>query len=250
MESIVQALELKFHTQHPIQSHPSLDFQVFFNNQTENDFNTLFRNLPISRKYLAAGVPGDFHDCLLPKSSLHFGHASYVLNWLSKIPEEVMDPKSPARDKDAIHCTGFAKEDAKMGSFSLKLLVWPMIFWALALWIWPSRKSGGLQLTTLLPLNQGYGSIARRSESFSIERIETIPYLTKQKPTVQFAISTIRAFTVEQIKGHFGDKIVDSEFEYFARKPTENFPFAEDQKNPQHIDLFILLKRNSSCNTV
>ncbi|KAF2312786.1 hypothetical protein GH714_040040 [Hevea brasiliensis] len=105
-----------------------------------------------------------------------------------------------------------------------------------------------------LPLNypsiKDMEALLGRSESFSIERLETISNHAKQKPTVQFAVSTIRAFIVEQIKEHFGGKIVYSVFECFTRKLTENFPFAKDQKNPQHIDLFILLKRNNSCNTV
>ncbi|KAJ9140654.1 hypothetical protein P3X46_031273 [Hevea brasiliensis] len=239
MESIVQALELKFHTQHPIQSHPSLDFQVFFNDQTENDFNTLFRNLPISR---------DFHDCLLSKSSLHIWHASYALNWLSKIPEEVMDPKSPAWNKDAIDCTKFAKENdmdtflnagarelAAGGLLTIILVGLPadgILFFQTATGLAYDLLSSCLvdlakkKLSHLLyvliskekveafnlPLNypsiKDMEELLGRSESFSIERLETISNHAKQKPTVQFAVSTIRAFMVEQIKEHFGGKIV------------------------------------------
>ncbi|KAL3824504.1 hypothetical protein ACJIZ3_020533 [Penstemon smallii] len=60
------------------------DFQVFFNDQVVNDFNTLFKSLPPERPYHAAGLPGTFHGRLLPKKSLHFAYSSCALHWLSE----------------------------------------------------------------------------------------------------------------------------------------------------------------------
>ncbi|CAN1122664.1 Loganic acid O-methyltransferase [Linum perenne] len=60
-----------------------IEFQVFFCDQTNNDFNTLFRSLPTHQNYYAAGVPGSFHGRLFPEASLHFGCISSSLHWLS-----------------------------------------------------------------------------------------------------------------------------------------------------------------------
>ncbi|KAJ4847531.1 hypothetical protein Tsubulata_003957, partial [Turnera subulata] len=110
MQNVMEAAGLKYQSQNQADDHPPLEFQVFFNDHVSNDFNTLFRNLPSSSKYFAAGVPGSFHNRLFPKASLHIGHCSYALHWLSKVPEEVMDVNSPAWNKDTIHPTGLSKE--------------------------------------------------------------------------------------------------------------------------------------------
>lgn len=83
VQNIIDSVELKF--QHECPS--AIEFQVFFNDHSDNDFNTLFKSLPQSRSYYAAGVPGSFYSSLFPKSSLHFVHSSYTLHWLSKVPK-------------------------------------------------------------------------------------------------------------------------------------------------------------------
>ncbi|KAJ4847530.1 hypothetical protein Tsubulata_003954 [Turnera subulata] len=110
MQNIMEAVQAKYNSRN--HNHPPLDFQVFFNDHINNDFNTLFRNLPSPLEFYAAGVPGDFHNRLFPKASLNIGHSFFALHWLSRAPEEVMDVNSPAWNKDSIHCTGFSKEVA------------------------------------------------------------------------------------------------------------------------------------------
>ncbi|KAL0802704.1 hypothetical protein Bca101_057880 [Brassica carinata] len=70
-------------------------------------------------------VPGSFFGRVLPRDSLHVGHCSYSLHWLSEVPKGIADRNSPAWNKD-IHCTGFSEEVAEayhdqfkidMGSF-------------------------------------------------------------------------------------------------------------------------------------
>ncbi|KAL3578321.1 hypothetical protein D5086_019825 [Populus alba] len=59
LEAIKHKYELQFHTsQIP-------EFQVFFNDQPINDFNTLFDNLPQERQYFAAGVLGSFYGMVV-----------------------------------------------------------------------------------------------------------------------------------------------------------------------------------------
>lgn len=82
--NIIEAVELG----HP-SLHHNITFQVFFNDHVSNDFNTLFKTIPPSSRYYAAGVPGSFHRRLFPQSSLHIAHSSYSLHWLSKAPEGI-----------------------------------------------------------------------------------------------------------------------------------------------------------------
>ncbi|CAA2960942.1 probable S-adenosylmethionine-dependent methyltransferase At5g37990 [Olea europaea subsp. europaea] len=108
MQTIVETAWKKFKTELSDSQVP--DFQVFFNDRTSNDFNTLFASLPPERKYYAAGVPGSFHKRQFPKDSLHFAHSSCTLNWLSVMPQEILDNSSPAWNQGKIMYSGEKKE--------------------------------------------------------------------------------------------------------------------------------------------
>ncbi|WMV06715.1 hypothetical protein MTR67_000100 [Solanum verrucosum] len=92
MQHVVDVVKEKYHN-------IILEFQVFFSDHVENDFNTLFQSLPIDRSYYASGVPGSFHGRLFPSRSIHFAHSSCAIHWLSKIPKELLDEKSPTWNK-------------------------------------------------------------------------------------------------------------------------------------------------------
>lgn len=98
-------------------SSEKLEYQVFFNDQVSNDFNTLFKSLPFERVYFAAGVPGSFRGRLFPRGSLQFAHSSYALHWLSEIPKEVQDSSSPAWNKGKISYETKEVEEAYAGQF-------------------------------------------------------------------------------------------------------------------------------------
>ncbi|KAM3327780.1 hypothetical protein P3S68_033829 [Capsicum galapagoense] len=99
MQHVVQVLKDKYRDN-------ILEFQIFFNDHVTNDFNALFRSLPIDRSYYAYGAPGSFHGRLFPSRSIHFAHSSYAIHWLSKCPEELLDENSPAWNKGMIHYIG------------------------------------------------------------------------------------------------------------------------------------------------
>ncbi|XP_050121574.1 loganic acid O-methyltransferase-like isoform X2 [Malus sylvestris] len=101
VENIIEAVEFKFHSQGLNSQIP--EFQVFFNDHTLNDFNRLFKSLPQTRRYYAAGVPGSFYGRLFPSTSIHFFHSTFALHWLSRVPKEVVDKNSPAWNKGRIH---------------------------------------------------------------------------------------------------------------------------------------------------
>lgn len=109
VQTIIDAVEHKYQKE---SNHEEIEFQVFFNDSSTNDFNTLFKTLPQARRYFATGVPGSFFGRVLPRSSLHVGVSSYSLHFVSQIPKEYKDRDSHALNKD-IHCTGFSKEVVK-----------------------------------------------------------------------------------------------------------------------------------------
>ncbi|KAA8529782.1 hypothetical protein F0562_034118 [Nyssa sinensis] len=108
MQNVLQAIERKYQNQDLTFKKP--EFNVFFNDHAANDFNTLFASLPPDRQYFAAGVPGSFHGRLFPESSLHLVHSSQALQWLSKVPEGLLDKNSPAWNNRRIFYTTASNE--------------------------------------------------------------------------------------------------------------------------------------------
>ncbi|KAM1238716.1 hypothetical protein TB2_039376 [Malus domestica] len=98
VQNIVDAVAQKY--QHTRIQVP--EFHLYFSDLVSNDFNYLFATLPRDRQYFVAGVPGSFHGRLFPKASLNFVYSAYALHWLSKLPQELRDPKSPAFNKKKI----------------------------------------------------------------------------------------------------------------------------------------------------
>ncbi|KAJ9676872.1 hypothetical protein PVL29_022063 [Vitis rotundifolia] len=108
MENILEAIELKCQNQGLHSQIP--EFQVFFNDHTSNDFNSLFSSLPPNRRYHSAGVPGSFYSRLFPNHSLHIVHSSFSIQWLSRVPKKVEDRSSPAWNKGRIYYLSAADE--------------------------------------------------------------------------------------------------------------------------------------------
>ncbi|KAL0396746.1 UNVERIFIED_CONTAM: putative S-adenosylmethionine-dependent methyltransferase [Sesamum calycinum] len=81
MQIITEAIQRKFHSERLISQIP--DIYVLFNDQVTNDFNTLFRSLPLERHYQAVGLP---------------------------VPKAVADPNSPAWNKGKVDYVGARQE--------------------------------------------------------------------------------------------------------------------------------------------
>ena len=109
VQNILEAIELKCQNQGLLKSQIP-EFQVFFNDQTSNDFNTLLSSLPPNRPYHAACVPGSFYSRLFPNHSLHVVHSSASIHWLSRVPKKVVDRTSPAWNKGRIYYLNAADE--------------------------------------------------------------------------------------------------------------------------------------------
>ncbi|KAL0430211.1 UNVERIFIED_CONTAM: Loganic acid O-methyltransferase [Sesamum radiatum] len=120
MQIITKAIQNRFQSETSIIDSQSPEFYVFFNDHIKNDFNTIFRSLPPERHYQAVGLPGNFHQRLLPKASLLFAFSSWALHWLSQVPKAVADPNSPAWNKGKIGYVGAKQEvyDAYSNQFA------------------------------------------------------------------------------------------------------------------------------------
>ncbi|XP_051150579.1 loganic acid O-methyltransferase-like [Andrographis paniculata] len=103
MQTIIDIVTTKCHLQGI--DPKTIEFQVLFNDQNTNDFNTLFASMSGDKNYFAAGVPGSFYDRLFPTSSIHIAYSASSLHWLSRVPEELEDENSPAWNKGRIHYT-------------------------------------------------------------------------------------------------------------------------------------------------
>lgn len=101
MQQIIDAVEKQLRLKGISPPHLP-EFQVFFNDQIANDFNTLFASLPPEKQYFVAGVPGSFHSQLFPRSSIHIVCSSFSLHWLSEVPKEVLIKDSPSWNKGKI----------------------------------------------------------------------------------------------------------------------------------------------------
>lgn len=112
MHTIVEAIKQKHETLCPTSS-TRPEFQLFLNDLVTNDFNTLFKSLPIDREYFVAVVPGSFHGRIFPESSLHFVFMSHSLHWLSKLPAALEDENSPAWNKGRVHYANAPDEVVK-----------------------------------------------------------------------------------------------------------------------------------------
>ncbi|PON79141.1 SAM dependent carboxyl methyltransferase [Trema orientale] len=114
VRNIIDALEHKFQSSLERGSTCYLpEFQVFFNDQASNDFNQLFTSLPPETQYFVAGVPGSFYGRLFPTASLDFVHSSCACQWLSRVPEEVLDKRSPAWNRGRVHYSNSTSEVVK-----------------------------------------------------------------------------------------------------------------------------------------
>ncbi|KAG9152592.1 hypothetical protein Leryth_021929 [Lithospermum erythrorhizon] len=113
MQNIIDSITSMYKSIHGQNKATPFTFQVFFSDHPSNDFNTLFKSLPLDRQYHASGVPGSFYGRLFPLASLHFVHSSFALHWLSKLPEELMDKNSLAWNKGRIDYTNAREEVAE-----------------------------------------------------------------------------------------------------------------------------------------
>ncbi|KAL0430210.1 UNVERIFIED_CONTAM: Loganic acid O-methyltransferase [Sesamum radiatum] len=278
---ITEAIQNKFQSGTSIISSQSPEFYVFFNDHVKNDFNTLFGSLPPQRHYQAVGLPGSFHQRLLPKASLHFAYSSWALHWLSQVPKAVTDPNSPAWNKGKIDYLGarqevydaysnqFAKdmesflearaEELVSGglmaflvpAFPIKVLQGQLASGRIGSILMDMAKKGRLSeakidsfnFPTYFTFPEEMKAIIERNGSYSIERMEIFDNPGKYGITnARAQASLCRAIFEELLTSHFGCEIIDELFDIFTRE-IEVSPALLLPARDKSIIIFVLLKR-------
>ncbi|TMW87650.1 hypothetical protein EJD97_019669, partial [Solanum chilense] len=280
MQHVVEALKDKYMSQIIANStNDNLEIQIFFNDHVTNDFNALFRSLPIDRSYYACGVPGSFHGRLFPSRSIHFAHSSCSIYWLSKIPKELLDEKSLAWNKGLIHYVGasnvevvntyFAQFEKDMEMF-LNARAEEIVHGGMMVLITPFSTSYirlmkffGSSLTDLVnegkldeslvdsfnlpmyfPSVEDMIKVVEKNDCFSIERIELTYPKSKlvDEADAKTLMINLRAVLEGVLINHFGSEIAKEACERTILKSDEISAWmkANYEKSCQ---LFVALKR-------
>ncbi|KAF9588155.1 hypothetical protein IFM89_007844 [Coptis chinensis] len=279
VQNILEAVELKF------QKFQSRDisvpeFKVYFNDHVDNDFNTLFKSIPLNKSYFVAGVPGSFFGRLFPKASVHFVHSSYSLHWLSMVPTQLLDKSSSAWNKGRISYTNATKEVLEaysaqftkdMGSFLNTRAVEVVPGGLMALILLASEdenlppkptitvevlvesclmdmvKMGILSEAEVDSFNIPIYRTSRKEMELLIQKnqyfgIEKIEIMEFSLPVSEVFSNSIRCILEGVITKHFGSDVMDELFNRFTKKfeMARNSGFKAD-------DMLVVLKRKLTC---
>ncbi|WZZ06287.1 hypothetical protein YC2023_092208 [Brassica napus] len=236
VKNIIDAVEDKYRKGTGQNPEEDIEFQVLFNDFTNNGFNTLFQALPAGRRYYTAGVPGSFFGRVLPKQSFHIGVINYAFHFTSKIPKEITDRDSPLWNRD-MHCTGFdeAVKKSYLDQYSADTT---NLLDARAEELVP----GGLML--LLGSEEGeLRQIIKENGKFTIEAFEDIihPYGEFPLDPKILAVSTKASFGAF-ISAQFGADAMRKAFELVEVKAREEFSRIQNSK--PGMQYLIVLRKN------
>ncbi|KAK9105808.1 hypothetical protein Scep_022652 [Stephania cephalantha] len=276
VENIVEAIEQRHHSEGL--KLPLPEFHVYFNDQLSNDFNTLFNSLPLERRYFAAGVPGSFHTRLFPEKSIDLVYSLGALQWLSKVPEDVVNigrihySNAPSEVMEA-YKGQFSKDmerflDARAKEVvhgGLMVLSFPCLrdgqpysrflvgvfFSLLGSALMDMVKMGKVDQTKVDAFDVPFyaaspkevEALVERNGHFTIERMETQDFpILQGKGAIQVYSKHNRACTEGLIRQYFGhdDEIIDELFDLFTNKLSESFSILEESCMNF---VFVLLKR-------
>ncbi|KAK6802303.1 hypothetical protein RDI58_000083 [Solanum bulbocastanum] len=270
MQHVVQVVKDKYHDN-------ILEFQVFFNDHVNNDFNTLFRSLPIDRSYYPFGVPGSFHGRLLPSQSIHVAHCSSAIHWLSKTPKELLDEKSPSWNKGLIHYIGasnievmnayVAQFEKDMEMFfnaraeeivpgGMMVLISPQLSEHLLKFFGSSLMDlvnegkldeflvNSFNVPVYFPSIEDMTKVVEKNDCFSIERIELTHPKSKlvDEADAKTLMINLRAVLEGLFINHFGSKIAKEAFTRTILKSDEISAWMKINYK-KACQLFIALKR-------
>ncbi|KAF5442836.1 hypothetical protein F2P56_035453 [Juglans regia] len=251
MQDLIEAIVHKYKSLCP--TSPLPEFQVFFNDQASNDFNSLFNALPAERQYFAVGVPGSFHGRLFPESSLHFVYTCYALQWLSALPEELSDKNSPICNKGRVHYTNAPHEVLNAYSTQFAMDVENFLN-ARAKELVPGGMMGLINEDEVDSFNipfyaaspEEMTGLVERNGYFSIERMElTNPatWLGSGPIDIRAWMMHVRAAMEGIFTEHFSrPEIIDQMFQQMTEKLSD---CSEDLKSrsQEKVQLFVVLKR-------
>ncbi|XP_057804904.1 loganic acid O-methyltransferase-like [Salvia miltiorrhiza] len=271
VQNLMEAVEAKWSSKN------KLEFQVFFNDHSANDFNTLFTSLPPDRQYHAAGVPGSFHGRLFPCNSITVAYSSQSLHWLSKqpqglhnegrihgsgAPEHVARAYSDQFEKDLGDFMSARAEEIVNGG--LMFLLMPgtpegvpqtelsAIFDYYGYTLMDLAKEGVVEKSAIdafnlpihIPTLEEMRKVIEKNGHFSIERIELI----NPKAGIEEALDAatvlvhMRAAMEGVFTAHFGASVVDKMFANVLPKAPQISHCFQALHNI-HNQLFLVLTR-------
>ncbi|KAL9156408.1 hypothetical protein ABFS82_09G074800 [Erythranthe guttata] len=233
-----------------------LEFQVFFNDHTTNDFNTLFASLPPDRLYHAAATPGSFHGRLFPRASIQLAH--------SDTRSGRVDRQKYEKDMGAF----LSARAEEIVSGGLVVLILPgipdgvrhseipanvfYIFLGSSLLdlvnegIVDKAEVDAFNLPIYAPSDSELRKLIEKNGSFSIERLEvTIPKSQAKIDSshVHSLIMHFRAALGGIFTKHFGNDVVEKMFDKTLAK-SEEISKTLNTIYPLLTHLFVVLKRN------
>ncbi|KAG5552111.1 hypothetical protein RHGRI_010264 [Rhododendron griersonianum] len=215
------------------------EFHVSFNDQVDNDFNTLFKTLPPNRPYFAVGVPGSFHCQLLPEASLHIAHSSYALHWLSKV----------LGNEKEVTKAYFAQFKADMDAF-LKARAQELVEGGSVLFdihgviVITEEKLDSFNLALYLPSIEEVKMVVEMNKCFTIEKICTLSHPSNydSRPLdIERTCADIRAINENLMQDHFGSENMDQLFHLWEQNLQKN-RLLYDKVVRQDVYHFALLK--------
>ncbi|KAL0430218.1 UNVERIFIED_CONTAM: Loganic acid O-methyltransferase [Sesamum radiatum] len=243
MQIITKAIQRKFHSERLISQIP--DFYVFFNDQVSNDFNTLFRSLPLERHYQAVGLPGKV-DYVGAGQEVYDAYSSQyakdIQTFLEARAEELVSgglmtlliPGVPTKPENS--------NTSYMNSTDLPLIGSCLIDMA---------KKGRLTEAKINCFNfpmyftfpEELKAIIERNSRYNIERMEILEDPGKYAMTsANVRASTYRAGLEGLLTHHFGYEIIEELFDRYRDK-LEASPALLLPDNNTSILIFVLLKR-------
>ncbi|XP_026451830.1 probable S-adenosylmethionine-dependent methyltransferase At5g38780 [Papaver somniferum] len=250
VNSIIEAMDFKFESYFQgleLKQTATPEFQVYFNDISSNDFNTLFASIPLEKRYFAAGVPGSFYGRLFPRASLHFVNPSTALHWISRVPKRSEGDINSAWNKGMIHYS--SASDEVFRAYTAQYVM-DMEDFLLSrgheIDIVDEAKVDSFNMPSYLTSPKQVKELVERTRFFTIERLEILETLFPPASGAQILTNHMRAASEEIFKQHFGfsDDDLDKLFDLYSERlvdPLSIFSNSEDKS----FQMFLGLKRNN-----
>ncbi|XP_057448079.1 probable methyltransferase TCM_000336 [Lotus japonicus] len=207
------------------------------------------------------GYPGSFYGRLFPNNYLHFVHSSYSLHWLSKVPPALYDEEKRPLNKGCVYICESSPEVVPQAyyeqfqeDFSLFLrsrseelvvggrmvliflgrrgpehvdrgnsFFWEILTRSFAILVSQGEieqeKLDSYDVHFYAPSREEIEEEVRKERSLKQERLEMFE-MDKSEQGTEVA-KAVRAIQESMISNHFGERILDSLFENYARLVDE-----------------------------
>ncbi|KAK4380601.1 hypothetical protein RND71_002463 [Anisodus tanguticus] len=217
MQHIVEALKDKYLYQVTNLTNNIPEFQVFFNDHITNDFNTLFRSLPVDRSYYAFGAPGSFHEELLDEKSPAWNKG--LIHYIGASNIEVVNAYVAQFEKDMEMFLNARAEEIVTGGMMVIVSSYTRLMNFFGSSLMDLVNEGKLDESLVDSFNlpiyffsaEDMTKVVERNDCFSIERIELTYPKSKlvDEADAKTLMINLRAALEGILINHFGSKIAE-----------------------------------------